>query len=107
MVLPYQGRLVLPVSVGVGGSVLRPLLTSVHEPGLPSPRLSGKPYSRVRSQISPNKNVNLSLHKLAIYPESVGIGFAIPAGSPRSLSRPHMTFLYVASQLWRECGQPE
>ena len=39
-----------------------------HGLGFPSPpRLSGKPYSRVRSQISPNKVRELSLHKLAIY----------------------------------------
>lgn len=45
-----RNRLALPVSIGLGGSVLRPLLTSVRTvQGYPRPpRLSGKPYSRVR-----------------------------------------------------------
>jgi len=45
-----KNRLALPVSLGLGGSVLRPLLTSVRTvQGYPRPpRLSGKPYLRVR-----------------------------------------------------------
>ena len=49
-----------------------------HESGLPrSPRLSGKPYSRVRSQISPNKNVNFRCTSSPSTLESVGNGFAV------------------------------
>lgn len=42
-----------------------------HDPGCPgSPRLSGKPYSRVRTQISPDKNVNF--HRTSS-PSTIGV----------------------------------
>jgi len=49
-----------------------------HEPSyLGSPRLSGKPYSRVRVQISPNKNVNFRCTSSPSTLESVGNGFVV------------------------------
>ena len=50
-----------------------------HEPGYPDPpRLSGKPYSRVRFQISPDKERDLSPPKCHIYLHSVfQFGFAL------------------------------
>ena len=42
-----------------------------------SPRLSSKLYSRVRLQISPNKNVNFRCASSPSTLESVGNGFAI------------------------------
>ena len=54
-----------------------------HEPSyLGSPRLSGKPYSRVRVQISPNKNVNFRYTTAAftLAPESGALPCG--AGSP-------------------------
>lgn len=49
-----------------------------HEPScLGLSRLSGKPYSRVRVQISPNKNVNFRCTSSPSTLESVGNGFVV------------------------------
>ena len=104
MAPPCVKRLVLPVSLGLGGSVLRPLLTSVRTArSYPrSPRLSGQPYSRVRAQISPNKSVNCRCTSSPSTVESVGNGFVVHRQLASGSLLAYMAFLYVASQLWRE-----
>ena len=76
-----------------------------HESGCPgSPRLSGKPYSRVRVQISPNKNVNFRCASSPSTLESVGNGFVVHGQLTSGSLLASTTFLFVASQLWREGG---
>ena len=79
-----------------------------HEPSYPgSSRLSGKPYSRVRVQISPNKNVNFRCTSSPSTLESVGNGFVVHGQLTSGSLSASMAFLFVASQLWRECGDQE
>ena len=94
----------LSVSIGLGGSVLRPLLTSVRTTrSYPrSPRLSGQPYSRVRAQISPNKSVNFRCTSSPSTVEPVGNGFVVHRQLASGSLLAYMAFLFVASQLWRE-----
>ena len=71
-----------------------------HEPSYPgSPRLSGKPYSRVRVQISPNKNVNCRCTSSPSTLESVGNGFVVHRQLTSGALWASTTFLFVASQL--------
>ena len=74
-----EKRLALPVSLGLGESVLRPLLTSVrHESGFPvRPTFRASSTRGYAAQISPNKNVNLHRTSSPSTPESAGIGFAV------------------------------
>jgi len=70
----------LSVSIGLGGSVLRPLLTSVRAvQGYPRPP---RPFGQAllthyASQISPNKDVNFRCTSSPSTLESVGNGFAV------------------------------
>jgi len=74
-----EKRLALPVSLGLGGSVLRPLLTSVrHESGCPvRPAFRASSTRGYAAQISPNKNVNFRRASSPSTTESAGNGFAV------------------------------
>jgi hypothetical protein len=91
---------------GMPGAVPRPLLTSARPDRVTSNRsaFSGKPYSRIRLQISPNKNVNFRCASSSSTLETVGNGFVVHGQLTSGSRWASMTFLFVASQLWRDAA---
>jgi len=76
-----------------------------HESGLPGrPAFRASSTHGYASQISPNKNVNFRRTSSPSTLESVGNGFAVGGQLASGSLWASMTFLYVASRLWRDAA---
>jgi hypothetical protein len=95
-----KNRLALPVSLGLGGSVLRPLLTSVRTvQGYPRPRA---PFGQAllthyASQTRANRGVNLRCTSSPSILGSVGNDFIVHRQLVSGSRSACMAFLFVAS----------
>ena len=102
-------RLALPVVAGVQRiGTMASADFSGHKPGYPGcPAFRASPTHGYAAEISPDKGCELSLHKCANYPGVCRERLCGPRATRLRSLKAFMAFLFVTSQLWRECGDQE